>query len=283
VPCFNGPSRLLTSGIYATTNDPTAPDNCTRDDMYPDVFAAPAPAGPYPLGLAAMGGADPNGTWSLYAMDQFTDDSGAIDSGWSLDLTIPPGTLGSAPAIKGAPEAGRTLRATSGTVGNGAAAAYRWNRCDARGSSCRPIGSATGATYKPGRADRGHTLTVTETAYTSGGSSAARDSAHTKIVGPALLSVAGTRLSQSGRGGLRISLRSNLPGRLTAAATVGRARLRGAHRTLRAGRRATLTLALTPAARKTIARAKKPRARVKLVVTDASGVRSTKRVTVRLR
>ena len=82
---------------------------------------------------------------------------------------------------------------------------------------------------------------------------------------------------------MRISLRSNVSGKLTASATVGRAKLRGARRTLRAGRRATLRLALTPAARRAMAHAKKPRAKIKLVVTDAGGARSTKRLTVRLR
>jgi subtilisin-like proprotein convertase family protein len=283
VPCLDGPSELLASGTYATTNDPTAPNDCTSDDTHPDVFAAPAPAAPYALGLAGFAGAAPNGAWNLYAMDQFADDSGAIDNGWSLDLAIPPGTLGSAPAIKGAAESGRTLTAISGALGNGAAPAYQWSRCAADGSSCKPIASATGATYRPTRADRGHTLGVTETAVTSGGASAPRDSAHTTIVGPALLSVAGTRLSQSGRHGVRIILRSNVPGKLTASATVGRAKLRGALRTLRAGRRATLRLALTPASRRAIADAKRPRVRVKLVVTDAGGARSTKRLTVRLR
>jgi hypothetical protein len=282
VPCLDGPSELLASGVYATTNDPTSPNDCTRDGTSPDVFAAPAPAGPYSLGLAGFTGADPNGAWNLYAMDQFADDSGAIDAGWSLDLTIPAGTLGSAPAVAGSPESGRTLTARSGALGNAAAPAYQWNRCAADGSSCRPIVSATRATYRANSADRGHTLTVTETAVTSGGASGPRDSAHTSIVGPALLSVAGTRLTQSGRGGVRISLHTNLSGKLTAGATVGRAKLRGARRTLRAGRHATLRLALTPAARKAIARAKRPRARVKLVVTDANGVKSTKRMTVRL-
>jgi hypothetical protein len=283
VPCLDGPSQLLQSGTYATTNDPTAPNDCTSDSTSPDAFGAPAPAGPYPLGLAGLNGIDPNGTWNLYVVDQFTDDSGAIDGGWSLDLTIAAGTLGSAPAIKGTPDAGKRVTAVSGTLGGGAQPAYQWNRCDARGLGCNAIAGATKDSYKLTRADRGHTLTLTESAVTTGGTSAAQTSRHTVVVGPALLSLAGTKLSQSGRRGVRINVRSNLSGTLTAGATVGRAKLRGASRRLRAGRRAALTLTLTPAARKAIARAKKPRAKVKLVITDANGARSTKLLTVRLR
>jgi hypothetical protein len=216
-------------------------------------------------------------------VDDSTDDSGGIDGGWSLDLTIPAGTLGTDPQVTGTPDSGKTLTATSGTLGNGAVAAYQWNRCNARGLGCKPIAGATKDSYKLGRPDRGHTLTLTESAVTTGGTSAPQTSRHTVVVGPALLSLAGTKLSQSGRRGVRINVRSNLSGTLTAGATVGRAKLRGASRRLRAGRRVALTLTLTPAARKAIARAKKPRAKVKLVITDANGARSTKRLTIRLR
>jgi hypothetical protein len=285
VPCLNGPANLLQSGLYSPTNDPTGPDtNCTNDGAHPDVFAAPVPAGPYALGLSAFNGYDPNGSWSLYAMDQFNTDDGAIDAGWSLDFTIPAGTLSSAPAIAGKPETGRTLTAVSGDLGAGAAAGYQWNRCSARGTGCRAISGATKKTRRATRADRGHRLTVTERGVTSSGMSAPLDSKATRIVGPALVSLHGTRRSQRGiaRHGLRLSLRSNLAGSLAASAKLGRARLVPAHRRLRAGKRVRLRLRLTAKARAAIAGGAR-KARVRLVVTDANHVRSTTRVTIRLR
>lgn len=66
-----------------------------------DVFAAPAPAGPY--GSPATTGSDtltsifagtnPNGTWNLYAMDDAAGDSGSIGGGWCLAFGTTPVTL----------------------------------------------------------------------------------------------------------------------------------------------------------------------------------------------
>lgn len=77
----------LPAGPYRSTNHTTG-----------DLFPAPAPASPYlnaaPAGAetfaTAFGGAtggDPNGTWSLYIVDDANFDSGSISGGWSLTLT----------------------------------------------------------------------------------------------------------------------------------------------------------------------------------------------------
>ena len=64
----------LTSGIYKPS-----------DSEPGDIFPAPAPAGPYVHDLNVFNGTDPNGTWSLYIIDDMAGDSGGI-SGWSLNI-----------------------------------------------------------------------------------------------------------------------------------------------------------------------------------------------------
>jgi subtilisin-like proprotein convertase family protein len=55
----------------------------------PSPFAAPAPAGPYPVTLDGFNGTEPNGTWKLFVQDDFGGDSGSISGGWSLTLNGP--------------------------------------------------------------------------------------------------------------------------------------------------------------------------------------------------
>jgi len=61
-------------------------------------FPNPAPAGSSsaPALLSVFNGTDPNGTWSLFVVDESTPDSGTILQGWSMDITtVPePGTIG---------------------------------------------------------------------------------------------------------------------------------------------------------------------------------------------
>ncbi|HXI88430.1 MAG TPA: C25 family cysteine peptidase [Blastocatellia bacterium] len=51
-----------------------------------DTFPAPAPAGPYPAALSGFNGTNPNGTWSLYVVDDAVGDLGNINGGWSLTI-----------------------------------------------------------------------------------------------------------------------------------------------------------------------------------------------------
>ena len=100
----------LTSGTFKPTNESTVQDS----------FPAPAPAGPYgnpgPAGAGTstfaseFNGTNPNGTWSLYIIDDAPNSGGETTTigSWSLDINAPvipePSTLalialGSAPLL----------------------------------------------------------------------------------------------------------------------------------------------------------------------------------------
>jgi large repetitive protein len=70
----------LTSGTYAPTNfDPVG-------DV--DGFSPPAPlVGPYGSSFTPLLGTNPNGTWSLYVIDDVAGNDGQFAGGWSLTIT----------------------------------------------------------------------------------------------------------------------------------------------------------------------------------------------------
>jgi hypothetical protein len=65
----------MTSGTWQPSVYPPSP-----------VFSNPAPAGPYSALLSDFNGLNPNGTWSLFVLDDNAGDSGYIANGWSLAL-----------------------------------------------------------------------------------------------------------------------------------------------------------------------------------------------------
>ena len=62
-----------------------------------ETMTAPAPAGPYATNFAAFTGQVPNGTWSLYVVDDGSGDTGSIAGGWSLTITMQPGAASNTP------------------------------------------------------------------------------------------------------------------------------------------------------------------------------------------
>jgi uncharacterized repeat protein (TIGR01451 family) len=72
-------SGVIPSGTYQPTAYSPAPES--------GGFPPDAPAGPYPVMLAAFNGVNPNGAWSLYVFDDHSGDAGSISNGWSLALT----------------------------------------------------------------------------------------------------------------------------------------------------------------------------------------------------
>ena len=69
---------LNASGRYKPTNFDTG-----------DAFPAPAPVGPYPNPqlLSVFNSVNPNGTWSLYIVDDEGGDTGNVNLGWELNIT----------------------------------------------------------------------------------------------------------------------------------------------------------------------------------------------------
>ncbi|MFL5825498.1 MAG: hypothetical protein ACJ76V_03135 [Thermoleophilaceae bacterium] len=75
------PSAHLTPGLYHPT-DGEETGGCTGNDDYP----SPAPAGPYGNALSAFNGTNPNGTWTLYLVD---DCNGGLTQlrDWTVDIS----------------------------------------------------------------------------------------------------------------------------------------------------------------------------------------------------
>jgi subtilisin-like proprotein convertase family protein len=74
------PSATLITGTFRPTN---------RSDNEPagaDAFPSPAPGGPYASALSTFNGSNPNGTWSLYVVDDFASSDGGSITSWSLAI-----------------------------------------------------------------------------------------------------------------------------------------------------------------------------------------------------
>ena len=113
-------ATMLTSGTFR-------PTSYTLD---PDIFPAPAPAGPYnpaaPEGTGTFAnvfnGIAPGGTWSLYAVEDQGNGGNTTLTGWSLTFTLAPAatttsvTSSANPSVFGQPV---TFTATVSTAGLG--------------------------------------------------------------------------------------------------------------------------------------------------------------------
>ena len=73
------PLAQLTDGIFL-------PSDASGPRLDPDTFAAPAPAPNGNLAFSAFDGANPNGTWRLFVMDDASGAAGEI-RGWGLRIT----------------------------------------------------------------------------------------------------------------------------------------------------------------------------------------------------
>jgi subtilisin-like proprotein convertase family protein len=76
---FPSNGNSLVSGLFK-------PKNYTGNGGPSDVFAGPAPAGPYAALLSAFDGTGPNGDWRLFVFDDEGQDVGRIANGWTLEI-----------------------------------------------------------------------------------------------------------------------------------------------------------------------------------------------------
>jgi subtilisin-like proprotein convertase family protein len=87
----------ITSGTYKPTRGTIT--SVTGDSTVPANFPAPAPVGPYATNLSVFDNTDPNGTWSLYVIDDTAGDTGQFAGGWSLEITTDAPTDTTAPKV----------------------------------------------------------------------------------------------------------------------------------------------------------------------------------------
>jgi subtilisin-like proprotein convertase family protein len=74
---FDDCATRLANGSVSLAGGRFRPTNIAISDT---AFPAPAPAAPYANNLATFNGLSPNGTWSLYVVDDAGGDQGSIDS-----------------------------------------------------------------------------------------------------------------------------------------------------------------------------------------------------------
>lgn len=74
---------------FQLISEPLRPANYGTNNTLP----VPAPAGPFGTNFATFNGTDPNGTWSLYIVDDIAPDFGVVAGGWSLLIAAAEGPL----------------------------------------------------------------------------------------------------------------------------------------------------------------------------------------------
>jgi hypothetical protein len=100
------------------------------------------------------------------------------------------------PTISGKALVGRALKASPGSwSGSPTSYAYRWKRCDPRGSHCVAIAGAGSPRYVLTTADLGSTARVTVIAYNAAGRSSARSAPTPVVAGEAPLNTAPPRIA----------------------------------------------------------------------------------------
>lgn len=80
---FDDDSPVALEPVVAAVTGTFRPTNF----IVPDLFQPPAPERTAATSLSAFTGTNPNGTWSLYVMDDFVEDVGTL-AGWAIDFVL---------------------------------------------------------------------------------------------------------------------------------------------------------------------------------------------------
>jgi subtilisin-like proprotein convertase family protein len=122
----------ITSGTYQPTNFGAG-----------DPFPAPAPVPSGATQLAAFNGTNPNGTWSLYVVDDAGDDSGNISGGWCVELSgqtaQDPPNIDVSPVSLAASQAPNIQTQQQLNIGNTGQQDLNWTIAEEPASILRPI------------------------------------------------------------------------------------------------------------------------------------------------
>jgi len=114
-------SPPITSGTYRTANYNPAGDT--------DAFPAPAPAKPFGSSLQLFNGSSPNGTWNLFALDEYVEGSGSIAGGWFLTIsTVPAAPIVTTKAASGVTSTSVILNGTINPLGANSSFAFQLGR-----------------------------------------------------------------------------------------------------------------------------------------------------------
>jgi len=104
----------LQSGTFRPVDDDN--DVFPQSGFEQDVWAAPAPAPTNSVLLSTFNGTDPNGTWSLWMVDDQNQATIQINGGWCLDILVSAGPTSSSSSSSSTPTTGPTTSSTSPTT-----------------------------------------------------------------------------------------------------------------------------------------------------------------------
>jgi carboxypeptidase T len=125
-------NHLPSTTLFSDGAPPFPDEGCAGGTQYvfspsnygenPDPFPTPAPGPPYGTTLSAFNGTNPNGTWSLYVVDDYPA-FGGIMSGWCISIAVTAGTPATAPPT-GTPVSTPPVTYTPTVTGAGCAALF---------------------------------------------------------------------------------------------------------------------------------------------------------------
>jgi large repetitive protein len=129
----------------------------------------------------------------------------------TLGLVLPAAPADTtAPGVSGTAQQGDTLTAGTGVWNNGPTHyTYAWQDCTGQGTGCSAIGGATSSTYTLQASDVGNYVSVTVTAYNSGGSTPVTSASLGPVLPPAPVNTQAPTISGTAEQGDTLKVSSN--------------------------------------------------------------------------